>query len=191
MVVDYVEMVYGFAINLETFKKNAEVFEENTEVLESSDGSLTYFPVYNTERQIVLYNNTKLFFYHCCSELNQKFFIIGISLKIYYRKKTRCQDCEEHTVCDTCLGQTEHGFYDISSIQDNIVTLPEGNVCGNCKHDKRTQEKECPWCGHSKKFNSKFLKKQITKDMKNTGYDFSGKEKFKVFLLNDDCTSCD
>lgn len=65
-------------------------------------------------------------------------FIIGVALHVYYRRHNiKCRDCKEFTCCDTCIGQTNNGFYDVSGICDKPTEVNLRHICFACFADNR------------------------------------------------------
>ena len=71
----------------------------------------------------------------CCSKSNGKKYILGTSLHKYYRKITRCDKCSEYSVCDTCIGQTNNGHYDVRAIYSGPAEANIRHICLHCFHD--------------------------------------------------------
>jgi hypothetical protein len=65
-------------------------------------------------------------------------FVIGFDLHTYYRyHNTGCEKCEKYTCCDTCIGQTSNGFYDVVKMQEEIIEVNLRHVCLHCYADNR------------------------------------------------------
>lgn len=77
----------------------------------------------------------KLYQPGCCSE--SKECILGFIVHTYYRKVTRCENCPTYCVCDTCIGMTNNGHYDVQKIRNEVVEVNLRHVCFNCYHDNK------------------------------------------------------
>lgn len=84
-----------------------------------------------------LADNITVFQFPCCSKNNGVKYIIGESLHKYYRKHTRCDKCEKYTVCDTCIGQTNNGYYDVDAIFSGPVEANIHHICLHCFADNK------------------------------------------------------
>lgn len=88
----------------------------------------------------------KLFSYPCCSESNGLIYILGYEVHRYYRKYVQCKNCEEHSVCDICIGETTGGYYDVSAIHNGLVSIPPEKICQVCHSDKVDEVGKCRLC---------------------------------------------
>lgn len=79
----------------------------------------------------------QLYHFRCCSESNEKLFIIGYTKHTYYRKYIRCTDCPQYCVCSKCIGFTNNGHYDVQQILDGPTKVNIRNICLECFADNR------------------------------------------------------
>ena len=134
----------------------------------------------------------QVFFYPCCSNLNQNRFILGYEIRRYHRYLSTCDKCPKRfQVCDECFNKTENGSYDMQHIFDNVVTLDADNVCRFCFSDNREKiGYSCKVCNYPQGNKTqthpalarayRVIKKFIPVDQKS----------IKIYLLMDDCISC-
>lgn len=102
-----------------------------------------------------------------------------------------CKDCDEYSMCDTCLGQTVNGYYDVVQLFHNVVAVPEKEICQYCRNHTRPS-KICQRCkapaGEQSIFGSTRLKaKEIEKFLAIPGYKCGP---LQFFAVVDDCLSC-
>lgn len=81
------------------------------------------------DRKIELYS------FPCCSESRGKLFLINITMHKYYRKMIKCEKCKEYTVCDSCIGYTNNGYYDVDTIFNKPTEINVRQICPWCFHD--------------------------------------------------------
>lgn len=75
--------------------------------------------------------------YPCCSSLAGEQWILGTIIKTYYRLSGMgCARCEEYTLCDPCIGETEGGWYDVEKILDEVQVIDREKICPTCSSDK-------------------------------------------------------
>ena len=79
----------------------------------------------------------ELFRFPCCSDSAKKLFILGHTMHTYYRKYIRCDQCPEYCVCDTCIGNTNNGYYNVREILSNPTEVNIRNVCLYCYSDNK------------------------------------------------------
>jgi predicted Zn-ribbon and HTH transcriptional regulator len=81
----------------------------------------------------------------CCSPINGKQFVIGLEVATIHRTYTKCDGCDEFS-CDTCIGNTINGYYDVSAMQESILRAV--SVCDVCYYDRMPEgpDAECPRC---------------------------------------------
>jgi len=149
---------------------------------------------------------------------NSKKFIIGISLHKYFRKHVpNCEECDEYIMCDTCIGQTNNGFYDVITMIEEPIEVNIRNICFHCFSDhtddlgaplenilpadymsERNSDRlqECSTCGLKPDFrfcpktalNRNHYFDQLSKFFQD--YDELMNKKIKFYYLVDDCLCC-
>lgn len=99
--------------------------------------------------------HVKIYPFPCCSEARGKQYLIGIPLHVYYRKHgVRCDKCHPQGfwVCNTCLGTTNNGVYDVVAIHKGPVEANLRHVCLYCFSDNRKDlmapQEDLPVVGH-------------------------------------------
>lgn len=86
----------------------------------------------------ILEGDIKIFRFPGHSKTSTKLYLVGIPLHTYYhRVDARCDQCTLRNACDTCLGRTNNGVYDILSITEQPTEVPLENVCFECYSDNR------------------------------------------------------
>lgn len=142
----------------------------------------------------------KIFEYPCCSKLNGKMFIIGLSVHTYIRRPYQCGNvieggkCYYYRKCDTCIGYTSNissPHYDVDKILDNVVECDENNLCFECGHDNRKvmENGNCAWCNAPIIEERKNLHSHVNIIKERTRNIFKT-EKLSYFYCLDDCLSC-
>jgi hypothetical protein len=146
------------------------------------------------------------------NHVSQPRYIKGVVLAAYDRMHTKCDDCEEYS-CDKCIGISNNGFYDVTTILENPYQLVNLNhMCYNCYHDNKmdlgyidedtkvinricqvdndrvTQKcKNCNRCIDLRFCAKTILKKDyIYEEVK----EFCGKQEPKLYYIIDDCLCC-
>jgi hypothetical protein len=140
MVYSKISLIVGFLVD----KKQA------TEILDIDADD------YIVNQTLDKYDSYKISIYNfpCCSESNQKNFIIGTSVKTWVRKCSECSECNEYGCCDNCIGQTCNGYYPVNDILNNPTECPTENVCMYCwKDNKKKIDGACEDCGHKPNWN--------------------------------------
>ena len=135
----------------------------------------------------------KLFqFPSCCSANSGKFFLLGYEIHAFYRKHVQCSDCEEHSVCELCIGETSGGWYDVQKILDGPVEVPREKMCYICHSDKVGTNGRCDLCfinnkGHEDRrdYQEKHLRTFVRKNFVP-----EGEIKVANYYMVDDCLSC-
>ena len=94
-----------------------------------------------------------IFRYPCCSKIAGKHFIIGHEVHQYYHKKASCDNCGKYTSCDTCIGTTTNGVYDVDKILNEVIEVDPKHICQHCYHDNKQNFMSCNLCGYDKKTN--------------------------------------
>lgn len=192
MVFNTVSLVVGFIVTLEEALK---LFDLTKEEYEEEGDRLGGETLKNLNRCL----KAKLYNYPCCSDLNQKKFIVGKVVKTWVRKCTRCPNCEEYSLCDNCIGQTCQGYYPVDKILNEIVECPIENVCMYCwKDNKKKIETECEDCGHKPnwqmRFNcpqeNKFEDQELVKWLIAYKTENGLNSDVKIYYMLDDCLSC-
>lgn len=148
--------------------------------------------------------------FSCCSKSNGKLYLIGIRMHRYYRKSTRCENCPNYCVCDTCIGQTNNGHYDVEAILDGPTEANLRHVCLHCFADNREdlgapkedssavgpQGMPCKTCGlkpddrftPTKKLTRLHYHEQLKALFKK--YEVTKNKEIKFYYMVDDCLSC-
>lgn len=129
MVYMKLKLIMGVVVSREELAKilNIEVDEDPLD-----DSSILATTL--AEKQVKIYN------FPCCSPANGKQYLIGIHLHTYYRKHgVRCGNCPTHGlwVCNTCLGTTNNGVYDVDAIHKGPVEANLRHLCLQCFSDNR------------------------------------------------------
>lgn len=114
--------------------------------------------------------------------------ILGEKVREYDRRWHFCFDCKKNaTPCDTCIGYTSNGFYNVKSIQDDVEQVNMENLCLKCGHDQRYPLKAfCLQCGSKPGFE---------KQRNNVNYicrqylNLENPEIAYYYMLND-CLNC-
>jgi hypothetical protein len=125
----------------------------------------------------------------CCSKMCQEYYVLGHCVKIYRRLDVQCEKCTNYFCCDTCLGQTENGFYDMNKLFNEIVEVNEKHVCGWCNNDKKDELNNCKFCncqklvedGMTKRFDN-FIDSRLNK--------WASDKSIKYYYMLNDCLSC-
>ena len=69
---------------------------------------------------------------------NEDLYIIGLQMHVYYHKTgLKCGSCPKHSLCDSCIGQTNNGYYDVRSMNDRAVEVNLRHVCLFCFSDNK------------------------------------------------------
>lgn len=80
----------------------------------------------------------KVYTFPCCSPSQGKKYIIGIPLHTYYRMHgVKCNNCTDYFACNTCIGITNNGFYDVIKIFNKPVKVDINKICLHCFSDKQ------------------------------------------------------
>ena len=139
-----------------------------------------------------------VFSFGCCSKSRGKLFIAGMSRRIYVRVKAGCGKIidpqsaykwfcgVQRLVCDTCIGETDNGNYDVQAILDGPVVAPDEHICPNCYEDNRTTFEVCRRCRYPKTDEHERMDNQIKQVIKDMG----GNPPIHYFYMLDDCLSC-
>lgn len=126
--------------------------------------------------------------YRCpyCSGLQNKF-ILGTLVKSYHRLKIKCDECEKYTSCDKCLGMTENGYYDVETISENVVQLPNECVCFACGNDKKC-DSPCKFCNYETLGKTCEIEEHTLLDKRLDG--FLRNREIGYYYMLDDCLVC-
>ena len=136
MVYQTLKIVLGFVVSKQQLSELLDIPKE--EMLMNNDQfSSSLHDAFNVD------SNVKVYGYPCCSPLSDKKWIIGIEMHKYYRKLTNCKDCGEYSTCDTCIGFTNNGYYNIIQIFEKITKVNLRNICFSCFHDNK-EDMELP-----------------------------------------------
>ena len=84
-----------------------------------------------------MHKDVEAFRFPCCSDSSNKKIILGVKMHTYYRKYIRCDNCETHSVCDTCIGNTNNGLYDVDKIFSDSAKCNPRHICQNCNADNK------------------------------------------------------
>ena len=131
MVYTQVEIILGVVIMLDDLKKIIMKEVDDNKLI---DELMDYCREYGVKE---FPRNSQLYDYRCCSKSKGKLFILGYPIHTYYRKKIRCSNCEEYSVCNDCIGQTNNGYYDVEKILDGPNEVNIRNVCLYCYADNK------------------------------------------------------
>lgn len=194
MVFEHVYMVVGVIVSLKTAKRLMGMRRRDPNYNDA-------FYVGEFKSSLYTYNGTslKLFQFPCCSDSNQTCFILGKKVKSWVRFITTCPKCEEYSLCDDCIGQTEFGYYDVQKILDGPVECPIENTCMYCWRDNRKPiTNKCVACGHKPnwqmRFNwpqeNKFEHQPIVEALEAFMEDKKIEGEVKIYYMLDDCLSC-
>jgi hypothetical protein len=154
-------------------------------------------------------SNIKVYGFSCCSSISETQIILGVELSKYYRTKIRCRDCGTNTCCDTCIGMTSNGYYDVDKIHNKPVTVNLDHMCLYCGFDNKTdmcfkndEGKEiripCKNCFRARQHKSD---SKLTSLKYNNNAEFNDIKKITkllksdllepaVYYMIDDCLSC-
>lgn len=78
----------------------------------------------------------RLFGFPRCSASAGELFILGYVAHTYYRRFEMCKFCEDHSVCDFCIGKTTGGYRNVDAIFEAPVEIKSERICRNCKSDQ-------------------------------------------------------
>ncbi len=137
MVYTTVEIILGVSVTRENLEKMIDV-DEGGYVDEICIGTT------------IANENVNVHQFPCCSEAAGQQYIVGISLHKYYRKHgIRCEKCpDKYHVCNTCLGTTNNGCYDVDSFYSGPVEANIRHICLHCfsdnKRDLLSPQKDLP-----------------------------------------------
>ncbi len=154
-----------------------------------------------TEMPPRLHENLKKYVYipisfygsKCCGK--KETVIFGIVVHTYYRSCQRCEKCDKYTVCDTCIGQTNNGNYDVDKMSEFDVKVERRHLCPNCFADNGSVFEFCKTCNH--KFDK--IPRSYDKWLAHVPYLFVLEELLSIAKINkkpdfyyalNDCLSC-
>lgn len=161
--------------------------------LRDDEGDLIPFQVLNERLGITLYP------FPCCSKSGGDKFIIGIPVKTWVRKISRCQECRDGSHCDSCIGETCQGKYPVERILDYPTKCPIKNVCMYCWRDNRAPITDvCIDCGHKPNWNmrfnhyqaNRFTEQGVVKKVNRFLKKYNITRTPKIYYMLDDCLSC-
>lgn len=136
------------------------------------------------------FQGIQLYEWPCCTKVDDCY-ILGIKVKQYDRLAVRCDKCDTHTLCATCLGQTENGYYDIDRILDSVFQVDETHICKWCHNDKKATSPSCKFCNHHLLENASMkLQTEDFKDCRLHKWFDTITQTPQYFYMLDDCTSC-
>lgn len=149
MVYTFIEIIYGTVVSRQDLLKYFYPFLTGESIEDITNDVHEECIEFNRD---VFSHGVEIFNYPCCSELNDKQWIVGIVMRKYHRQY---QDCESSEKCNgynhssECLGMTENGFYDVDKILNNVVHIPEGQICYNCYNDNKEIVSQCKSCKYT------------------------------------------
>jgi hypothetical protein len=144
----------------------------------------------------------KLYRFPCCSKSTEKLYILGRRLYSYVRYHIRCEKCSKYSLCDTCIGSTRNGIYDVGKILHTPTECPRENVCMHCYNDNRKEFDTCKECNSRKNWNNRFDHGQeekmenmyeyemIQKVLKDADVENYKDKHIGFYYMLDDCLSC-
>ena len=179
MVFTQLEILQGYIVTVEAIKK----FLEKATDINDEDFYFDVVDVFN--KTVAKTLGLKLYIFPCCSKNQGKLYYLGNIVKKYKRKLHRCEDCTKYSVCDSCIGSTSNGFYDVDKIINEPVKVDWNNLCMYCYHDHRYPNFVfCNECGRKQETPHTYIPpvfdlKQLTGDQEAVFY----------YRVND-CLSC-
>ena len=179
-------IVNGIVLTREQIEKLIEIGEDDDVMDKFYDELIDGFGC-----QAVLrgHPGLRLFSFPCCSENNGKLFILGYEVNSFPRLRMTCKKCEEHSLCDKCIGETTNGFYEVEKILQEPVQVPPEKMCRSCNAD-RVQNGRCRLCftdvdeRRPAEFHSKKITTFAAKVLKMK------KAVPSCYYMIDDCLSC-
>lgn len=192
MVFKKMQIVLGYAVSRPAFV--TQILKQN-----ASDDIDEYNPFYEgAVEEIVFPKNIDLYRFQCCSELNESSCIIGTTVHTYYRKYIKCDKCTDYTCCDTCIGETNNGYYDVDTILNKLVECDPIRLCPTCFADNKSPflpKMKCTVCNR-KWYEINPAHNEIYVAVMNDCRSLVGLKKDdpveipKFYFMLDDCVSC-
>lgn len=140
MVYTSVTICYGLCF---TKKQLIDIYQKNPSSFVEKDDDSYYIDIMN-EFDLDHINNV------CCLKDEEQNFFVYVPIRVYDRTEnmsnfTRrrkglpvCNDCDEDFMCETCLGMTENGYYNVEKLRKE-PTICE-NFCFYCGHDNKAKD---------------------------------------------------
>ena len=200
MVFGSIQTIYGIKLDLVGLLLHVEhirgckaLVEELTQDLTLNEAELD-----RDEHQCIIYDlrdaienancGFQLFTPPCCAKNHNITFVIGNVVDTVKRLRSSCNKCVRFFCCDTCIGMTVRGYYDINTMFDDFFEVPEKMICMRCLAVNSFDCSEsCPHC----KFD------RIESEGRDSMREISINQDFKFvkgahhfYQLLDDCTSC-
>jgi hypothetical protein len=205
MVYFTFELFAGIVVTKEELIEKGVTFDEDNDM--------------NREQQIIHSasgSGLSIYTFPCCSKSRAKIYIIGRKVHVYYRKYTKCGQCDKYSVCDTCIGETNNGNYNVDKILDEPVKVNMNHICYYCFSDNRKHlgyptinvpvvdgmcviSKDhpivpCNTCGRKpdRRFNAEqtFEKSLTYRNIHGFSKVFFPDKKINIYYTLDDCLSC-
>lgn len=138
---------------------------------------------------LIRFDKIQIYTPPCCSGISYKQFVVGHCLKQYERIQVGCDKCiNTPYCCNTCIGQTENGYYDIDVIFDNFLEVNKNNICQYCHNDKREELESCNFCNFVELEHDGMRLREIKTDERLN--EWTSKRNVKYYYMLDDCISC-
>ncbi len=182
MVYNKVHLVVGVVVNIDFAMKCLNIYDEDVFLNDIYYGTPLVFKDPENNLDIMLYK------YACCSEIGYENYVIGIMVKSWERTNVSCDKCEGFYACNTCLGTTDNGYYDVEMILNDVVTVPSDNVCYHCWRDNGNNIQKCIECGQVPQI--KFEDTCIVKALHNFIESNSIDGEVSIICMINDCLSC-
>lgn len=132
----------------------------------------------------------RLFSWPCCTKISDVYFL-GVITKKYNRLRVRCNKCEKYSLCDTCIGQTENGFFDVSKILNTVFIVDDSHICQWCFNDKKEDVQQCKFCNYDKLIKAgMYLRQHNFRDERLEKWFNDSKLPTNFIYMLDDCLSC-
>ena len=142
---------------------------------------------------VSIFRRFQIYTPQCCSEQSYKIFVLGRCVKKYERINVQCDNCTENSCCDTCLGQTENGFYNVNEMYESntIIKVEPDNICNWCYNDNREKIEGCKFCDRSQLAAKGIsLRDRVEVDIRLVEWIQSNHHVSNYYYMLDDCLSC-
>lgn len=188
MVYSRIFIIHGIVLTREQVIARLEL-SEDLEVLNGTDMTTRFYDdIIDGYENLQGTRGLRLFSFPCCSENADKLYILGYEENCFYRKYVLCRECKDYSVCNRCIGETSRGWYDVDSIFEGPVLIPEEKICEKCHFDsvENGRCRNCNWenTRRSNQYRSKYIlnfaKKMELEHDAGPGY----------YYMIDDCLSC-